>query len=317
MKQVQLQWTTFLRKEDILLETAVVNMDIAEYLKEIPDESVDLIVTSPPYNIGKQYETRTSIEEYLQTQEQTITDLVRVLKPTGNIAWEIGNYIEKKEVFPLDYYYYNIFKRHNLQLRNRIIWRFGHGLHASLRFSGRYETILWFSKTDKYTFNLDDVRVPSKYPGKRYYKGEKKGQLSGSPAGKNPSDIWDIVLKDWEQEVWDIVNVKSNHVEKTTHPCQFPIELVDRLVLALSNEGDVVLDPYGGVGSTMLSAARNNRIGISVDKEPEYCRIAEERLEALKEGTLKVRPITRGIYSPKNDSVAKIPDEWAGRGAYR
>lgn len=111
--------------------------------------------------------------------------------------------------------------------------------------------------------------------------------------------------------------MKSNHIEKTAHPCQFPIELVDRLVLALSNEGDVVLDPYGGVGSTMLSAERNNRIGISVDKEAEYCAIAEQRLAALHDGTLQIRPMTRSIYTPKNDSVARIPEEWIGQGAYK
>lgn len=299
------------------METAIVNADITDYLRNVPDETIKLIVTSPPYNMGKKYETRTSIEKYLKAQESVISELIRVLKPTGSIAWQVGNYIENKEVYPLDFYYYDIFKRQGLQLRNRIIWKFGHGLHAKLRFSGRYETILWFTKTSDYTFNLEDVRVPSKYPGKRYYKGDKRGQLSGSPAGKNPSDIWDIVLQDWEEEVWDIVNVKSNHVEKTAHPCQFPIELVDRLVLALSNEGDVVLDPYGGVGSTLLSAVRNNRIGISVEKEKDYCDIAKKRLDELKNGTLPIRPMNRSIYTPKNDTVSKVPQEWIGKGVYK
>jgi hypothetical protein len=135
----------------------------------------------------------------------------------------VGNYISKGEVFPLDVFYYSIFKNHGLKLRNRIIWHFGHGLHSSKRFSGRYETILWFTKSDTYTFNLDSVRVKSKYPSKRHFKGPKKGEYSSNPKGKNPSDIWEIVLRDWENEIWNIPNVKANHVEKTEHPCQYPI----------------------------------------------------------------------------------------------
>lgn len=295
----------------------VINQDIKDYLKNTDDKSVNLIITSPPYNLGKEYETKTDIKNYLSEQKSIIKELIRILKDDGSIAWQIGNFINNKEVFPLDFYYYEIFKSFGLKLRNRIIWRFGHGLHANLRFSGRYETILWFSKSDKYTFNLDNVRVPSKYPGKRHFKGDKKGQLSGNPKGKNPSDIWDIMIRDWDSEIWDIVNVKSNHVEKTLHPCQFPIELVDRLVLALSNEGDIILDPFGGVGSTLISAVKNNRIGISVEKDTQYCDIAKERLNRLKQGNLKIREMTKEIYTPKNDLVSSIPEEWKGQGAYQ
>lgn len=298
--------------------TSIINKDVYKFLKTLKSESINLIITSPPYNIGKEYETKVSIEKYLNIQKEIISELVRVLRNDGSIAWEVGNFVSNKEVFPLDFYYYEIFKELGLKLRNRIIWRFGHGLHASLRFSGRYETILWFSKSDKYTFNLDNVRVAAKYPGKRHFKGDKKGQLSGNPKGKNPSDIWDIVVSDWDREIWDIVNVKSNHVEKTIHPCQFPVELVDRLVLALSNEGDIILDPFGGVGSTLISAVKNNRIGISVDKEKEYCEIAKQRLEKLKNGNLKLREAWQQIYVPKQeDSVAKIPQEWKGQGVYK
>ena len=110
------------------------------------------------------------------------------------------------------------------------------GLHCKKRLSGRYETILWFTKSDDYTFNLDPIRVPQKYPNKKYFKGKNKGKLSCNPLGKNPSDVWEIP------------NVKHNHVEKTEHPCQFPVELVDRLVLSLTNEGDVVFDPFLDLG---------------------------------------------------------------------
>src|SRR5579885_2847307 len=221
--------------------------DTYDFLQTLPDGLAKLIITSPPYNVGKEYEVRTEIYEYLQAQKKIIEELVRLLDREGSICWQVGNYVEDGEVFPLDIFYYNIFKDHGLKLRNRIIWRYNHGLHMSKRFSGRYETILWFTKGEHYTFNLDAVRVPSKYPGKRHYKGPNKGKPSGNPLGKNPSDIWDIVTQQWEEEIWDIPQVKAAHPEKTLHPAQYPIELVERFVLALTNEDDWVLDPYSGV----------------------------------------------------------------------
>jgi adenine-specific DNA-methyltransferase len=173
--------------------------DTGEFVSTIPDRSVALIVTSPPYNLGKDYESRTSIEEYLETRSQVITQLHRILQDDGSVCWQVGNFVENGEVHPLDIFYYSIFKRLGLHLRNRIVWRFGHGLHASKRFSGRYETILWFTKSDQYIFNLDTVRVPSKYPGKRHFKGPNRGKPSGNPLGKNPSDVWEVVAQDWEE----------------------------------------------------------------------------------------------------------------------
>jgi DNA modification methylase len=290
---------------------AIINSDCLTILKKVEDGKFDLILTSPPYNIGKSYETKTSIEKYLETQEEIISELVRTLSDRGNLCWQVGNYVDKGEVFPLDIFYYQIFKKHGLKLRNRIVWHFGHGLHACKRFSGRYETILWFSKTDKYIFNLDNVRVPSKYPGKRHFKGPKKGQPSGNPLGKNPSDIWEILEHDWDRAMWNIPNVKFNHPEKTEHPCQFPIELVERCILALTHEGSWVLDPFAGVGSTVIGAIKNKRNGIGIEKEKEYCKIANKRIEELKEGRLKIRPINKPIHKPTvKDKVAQIPKEW-------
>jgi len=287
------------------------NRDCLTSLKSIESEKFDLILTSPPYNVGKSYETKTSIEKYLETQEEIISELVRTLSEKGNLCWQVGNYVDKGEVFPLDIFYYPIFKSHGLKLRNRIVWYFGHGLHASNRFSGRYETILWFSKTDDYIFNLDNVRIPSKYPGKRYFKGPKKGELSGNPLGKNPSDMWEIIEQDWETSLWNIPNVKSNHPEKTEHPCQFPIELVERCVLALTDENSWVLDPFAGAGSTVIGAVKNNRNAIGIEKEKAYCEIANQRLFDLKNGSLKIRSITQPIHKPsEKERVAQFPKEW-------
>lgn len=298
---------------DPSIEFEVKNEEALTSLRQIDDAKFELIITSPPYNIGKSYETKTTIEKYLDTQEEIISELVRVLSDKGSICWQVGNYVEKGEIFPLDIYYYQIFKKLGLKLRNRIIWHFGHGLHASNRFSGRYETILWFTKTDDYIFNLDDVRVPAKYPGKRHFKGAKKGQLSGNPKGKNPSDIWEIVLRDWEKELWNIPNVKANHPEKTQHPCQFPIELVERCVLALTNEKSWVLDPFAGVGSSIIAAIKNGRHAMGIEKEEEYCVVANERIQDFKNGKLKTRPINKPIHKPsKTDKIAQRPKEWLG-----
>jgi len=296
-------------RQDVCFEMQ--NNDCLKILKKIESQKFDLILTSPPYNVGKSYETKMSIEKYLDTQEEVISELVRTLSEKGNLCWQVGNYVDKGEIFPLDIFYYQIFKRHGMRLRNRIIWYFGHGLHASNRFSGRYETILWFSKTDDYIFNLDNVRIPSKYPGKRHFKGPKKGQLSGNPLGKNPGDIWEIIEQDWDNAMWNIPNVKSNHPEKTEHPCQFPIELVERCVLALSNENSWVLDPYAGVGSTVIGAVKNNRNAIGIEKEAAYCEIANKRLADLKNGYLKFRPITQPIHVPsEKDKISQFPKEW-------
>ncbi len=285
--------------------------DTLQFLQTIPSGTAALIVTSPPYNIGKAYETRASIQDYLRQQGTVIDELVRVLADGGSICWQVGNYIENGEVFPLDMYYYSIFKDRGLNLRNRIIWHFGHGLHASKRFSGRYETILWFTKGDGYTFNLDAVRVAAKYPGKRHFKGPNKGKPSSNPLGKNPSDIWEIVAHDWDEELWDIPNVKANHPEKTEHPCQFPIELVERCVLALTNEHDWVLDPYCGVGSSLIAGLKHERRVIGCDREPAYIDIARRRIEAFYQGTLPMRPLGKPVFVPTGrEKVAQIPDEW-------
>jgi adenine-specific DNA-methyltransferase len=285
--------------------------DVKNLLAEIPDNTVRLIITSPPYNLGKDYEDRVSIEQYLETQTQVIAQLYRVLRDNGSLCWQVGNFVDDGEVYPLDILYYGIFKKLGLHLRNRIIWRFGHGLHASKRFSGRYETILWFTKSDNYIFNLDSVRIPSKYPGKRHFKGPNKGKPSGNPLGKNPSDIWEIVAQDWEEGLWDIPNVKSNHPEKTSHPCQFPIELVERCILALTNENDWVFDPYAGVGSSLIAAVMHNRRAMGSEKEAQYVDIARERLASYFNGTLRHRVIGTPVYTPTGkERVSQVPDEW-------
>lgn len=281
------------------------------FITSIPDDSIQLILTSPPYNLGKEYESRSSIEDYIASQTPLIKELCRILSPSGSVCWQVGNFVSNGEVIPLDICYYPILKEAGLVLRNRIIWKYEHGLHASRKFSGRYETILWFTKPGDYTFNLDVIRIPAKYPGKLHSRGPKKGQPSGNPKGKNPGDFWEILEEDWGNEIWDIPNVKANHPEKTLHPCQFPVELAERCILALSNENDWVFDPFAGVGSTLLAAIKNNRKAAGSEKEDDYIEIARNRIRAFYNGELNFRPIGKPIYQPsERDKVAQVPPEW-------
>ena len=264
----------------------------------MPDEAAQLIVTSPPYNLGKKYEKRGDFEKYLVWQTAIIDECVRVLSPRGSICWQVGNYVHDGAIVPLDIALYPAFAKHGLRLRNRIVWHFEHGLHCSRRLSGRYETILWFTKTDDYVFELDPIRVPQKYPGKKYFKGPKAGQFSGNPLGKNPGDVWIFP------------NVKNNHVEKTEHPCQFPVELVERLLLSLTQPGDLVFDPFSGVGTSVAAAVRNGRRGCGVEKEADYVKIARQRIVQAMNGSLPVRPMNTPVYDPQKAGNSLTKNPW-------
>jgi adenine-specific DNA-methyltransferase len=264
----------------------VAHSDNIQFMGSLASNSMQLVVTSPPYNIGKSYEAKSKLDAYIDAQAKVIEECVRLLHPRGSICWQVGNHVQNGEIFPLDLLLYPIFKKHGLKLKNRIVWHFEHGLHCSNRLSGRYETILWFTKGDDYIFNLDPIRVPSKYPNKKHFKGPKSGQLSCNPLGKNPSDVWIFP------------NVKNNHVEKTIHPCQFPVELVERLVLALTNKGGSVFDPYMGVGTAVVAAAMHERVGYGCDIVKEYVDVARERIRELEAGTLRTRPMHKPVYDP-------------------
>lgn len=279
-------------------QAVVFSGDCMDLLRDIPGDSVQLIITSPPYNIGKEYEKRLKLEQYIEQQRKVITECYRVLSPHGSICWQVGNYVEKSSIVPLDAVLYPIFAELNLKMRNRIIWHFEHGLHCKKRFSGRYETIIWFTKTDRYKFNLDPVRVPQKYPAKKYFKGPKAGQYSCNPLGKNPGDVWNIP------------NVKSNHVEKTKHPCQFPVELIERFVLSTTDKNDFVLDPFLGTGTTVIAAIRHNRRALGAEIVPHYIELAKERIRMEIEGTLVTRPMDRPVYDPIQNGCKLAVSPW-------
>jgi len=283
-------------------EFVIFNGPCQVLMESIPDQSMGMIVTSPPYFMGKDYDRSYKLSDFYDDHRVIAPMAYRILAEDGNLCWQVGYHVQQNSVFPLDFAVYEVFREiEGLTLRNRIMWHFGHGAHAQKRFSGRHETILWYGKGTGSYFDLDRVRVPQKYPGKRHYKGPKKGEFSGNPLGKNPSDVWDIP------------NVKSKHVEKTDHPCQFPVALVQRLVRALTKDGATVMDPYAGSGSSGIAAVLEGRKFIGADTSLAYCQIAESRYQAFKSGKLEYRPLERDIWQPsKNDSVAKKPEHfWA------
>ena len=279
---------------------AIFNGDCRKLLAAIPDASIALTITSPPYCIGKEYEPGYKLEDFIAAQAKVLPEILRVTKPGGSICWQVGYHVDNNALMPLDYLVFDAMRKLDPApiLRNRIIWTFGHGQHCQRRFSGRHELLLWFTKGDGYRFNLDAIRVPQKYPGKLANKGPKKGELSGNPLGKNPEDVWDIP------------NVKANHIEKLNHPCQFPVALARRLVLALSNKGDIVLDPFSGVASTGVAALLEKRRFIGSELDEDYAELAEVRLAQAINGTVRVRD-DKPIFIPDpRSNVARKPDHF-------
>jgi adenine-specific DNA-methyltransferase len=273
------------------LDYKIYTGDRIEFLNKVKNKSVQLIITSPPYNIGKSYERKEPLEKYLDEQKKTLIECVKKLKDEGSLCWQVGNFIKaKSEIIPLDIMIFNICAELGLKLRNRIIWHYEHGLHATKKFSGRYETIMWFTKSDNYYFDFNDIRVKQKYPGKLGYRGKNKGKYTGNINGKNPSDVWIFP------------NVKSNHKEKTDHPCQFPIELAERLILSMSKKNDLVLDPYAGSGTTLIAALKNNRKAAGSEILKKYVDIINSRIDLLKSGKLPYRDRNEPIRVVKGNS---------------
>ncbi|MBL9032094.1 MAG: site-specific DNA-methyltransferase [Phycisphaerae bacterium] len=240
--------------------------DCRELLSSLPDASVDLVVSSPPYNLGKEYESKVALQHYVDEQAGVLRECARVLKRTGSIFWQVGAFADAGMLVPLDIRFFPILESLGLIPRNRIVWARQHGLHASKKFSCRHETILWFTRSDDYTFNLDAIRVPQKYQNKKHYRGDKKGELSCNPDGKNPGDIW--LFR----------NVKHNHEEQTIHPCQFPEDLIARIVLSATKPGDVILDPFMGVGTVAVVARDHGRHFLGAELDPGYHKVAMQRL---------------------------------------
>jgi adenine-specific DNA-methyltransferase len=241
--------------------------DCRTLLSTLPDGCVDLVVSSPPYNLGKEYEAKRALEIYLAEQTEVLRECVRLLAPTGSLFWQVGAFADAGLLVPLDIRFFPILESFGVIPRNRILWARQHGLHATRKFSCRHEAILWFTKSDDYLFNLDAIRVPQKYQNKTFHKGDRHGELSCHPGGKNPGDIW--LFR----------NVKHNHEEQTVHPCQFPEDLIARIVLATTVEGQVVFDPFMGTGTVAVVARDHRRHFMGAELDPAYHAVARRRLK--------------------------------------
>lgn len=245
---------------------AIYNRDCLEGMKEIPSNLVDTTITSPPYNIGKEYEELVQLDDYLSWCEKWIYEVHRLTTDDGTFWLNVG-YLEVEglgQAVPIPYLLWN---RTPFYMLQEVVWNYAAGVACKKKFSPRNEKLLWYVKDKKkYTFNLDDVRDPNvKYPNQK-----KNGKLRCNPLGKNPSDVWQIT------KVTSGRNRSS--VERTPHPAQFPMALVERVLKASSNLGDVILDPFMGSGSTAECALRNGRYVIGFELEDKYIGYAEQRI---------------------------------------
>jgi adenine-specific DNA-methyltransferase len=236
-------------------------------MKRLPDGIVDLTVTSPPYNIGKEYEEQTALETYLDWCEEWIREVHRITTPSGAFWLNLG-YIGipgKAKALPLPYL---VWSRMPFFIVQEVVWNYGAGVASRRSFSPRNEKLLWCVKDPgSYTFNLDAVRDPNvKYP-----RQFKNGKLKVNPAGKNPTDVWQI------PKVTSGTDRASR--ERTPHPAQFPVALVERILLACSNEGDLVLDPFIGSGSTAEACLKRDRSVLGFEIRENYVTIAANRLD--------------------------------------
>jgi len=264
-------------------------------LKALPDECVDLVVSSPPYNLGKEYEAKRALEVYLEEQTVVLRECHRILKPTGSIFWQVGAFSDRGQLIPLDIRFFPILEGLGMQPRNRIIWIRQHGLHARKKFSARHETLLWFTKGDDYKFSLEQIRVPQKYKNKKYHKGDKRGQFSCNPNGKNPADIWAFR------------NVKHNHEEQTIHPCQFPEDLIARVVLSTTEKGDVVYDPYMGTGTVAVVARDEDRRYLGAEIDDCYYEVCQRRISGQpnEDGVFANLKCLRDYCEKRGEAVEK------------
>ena len=245
------------------------NLDCLKAMKNIPDNFINQTFTSPPYNIGKEYEQIMKLDDYIEWCKNWISEIYRITAKNGSFWLNVG-YLSiptKGKAVPIAYLLWNISQ---FYLQQEIVWNYGAGVAAKRFLSPRNEKILWFLKDkDNYTFNLDDIRDKNvKYPNQK-----KNGKLRCNTIGKNPSDVWQIA------KVTSGYNRSS--VERVNHPAQTPRDLLDRILLAGSNENEIILDPFCGSGSTFESCISNNRYFIGFEIRKDYCELTKSRIEGF------------------------------------
>ncbi|MCP4359785.1 MAG: site-specific DNA-methyltransferase [Chloroflexi bacterium] len=256
----------------------IYNIDCLAALPKICGTVFDLTVTSPPYNIGKEYEKRRPLEDYINWCQKWISEIHRVTQLHGSFWLNLGylSVPNKAKAIPIPYL---LWDRVPFFLIQEIIWNYGAGVAGRKFYSPRNEKFLWYVKNESnYTFNLDAVRDPNvKYPNQK-----KNGKIKVNPLGKNPTDVWQF------PKVTSGKNRSSK--ERTPHPAQFPKAVIERIIKASSNEGDIILDPFIGSGTTASVAIELNRKVIGFEIHQSYCDIIESR-------------ITKQLVEPKQISL--------------
>jgi adenine-specific DNA-methyltransferase len=246
---------------------AIYCADCLHALGALPGGLFSLTVTSPPYNIGKEYETPLPMEDYLAWCGRWMTEVFRVTRPNGAFWLNVG-YVSitgRAKAVPLPYL---LWDRSPSYLIQEVVWNYGAGVAARKSLSPRNEKLLWYVKDpESYTFNLDAIRDPDvKYPHQK-----KNGKLRCNTLGKNPSDVWQIAKVTSGED--------RASPERTPHPAQFPLDLVNRIVLGFSNSGDWVLDPFIGSGTVAVACLEHGRKIIGIEINPAYCQLAAQRIE--------------------------------------
>ena len=245
--------------------------DCRELLKTVPSKSVRLVVTSPPYNIGKpygKYKDKISLCDWQELLNDVTKEVCRILTPDGAFFLNlspvpVGN---SKEIVPLPFIGYKIFKDNGLYLRNMITWTFNNMQNCTNRLSGRYENILWGVKDiDNYIFNLDDVRIPY------ISKGDRRLAEGG---GRNPTDVW----------YFNRVNNMTKKKLGLSHPTIYPLPMIVRIIKMATNLGDIVLDPFAGSGTSLVASKIMGRNCIGFELDGKYKSECMKRLET--EGTI-------------------------------
>jgi adenine-specific DNA-methyltransferase len=243
--------------------------DCLELMAKIEVSAIDLTITSPPYNIGKEYETKLELTEYLRWVGEWSAEISRVTSDRGQFWLNLG-YVEVPglgRAVPLPYM---LWDKIPFYLRQEVIWAYGAGTTTSTAFAPRNEKFLWYMKNPKdYTFNLDAVRDPDvKYPNQK-----KNGKIKVNPLGKNPGDVWYLPKV--------TSGSQRSSKERMPHPAQFPEAVIERIMLASSNAGELVLDPFMGSGTTAAVAARLGRQCVGFELRTDYIKTAAARIDAV------------------------------------
>lgn len=249
-----------IRREEFLREVldASTKCDVLDFLDGLPDDAIALHATSIPYNIGREYGGCDSdsrpFHYYLGWMLMVLSEFRRTLKPGGVLFLQVGSTRGPDGgLYPLDCLLFEHLRCMGLEFQSRVTWIVPHGLTPKRRLSERTETALVFSKGPIATFNPTPARTPQREPGKRGFKGPRRGQITSHPMGA------------WPSNVWVIPGVGHNHPERTGHPAQFPEALVRRAILLYTNAGDLVADSFSGSGTTQVVAKKTGRAFVGAD----------------------------------------------------